>query len=666
MIPLKNDSIFVKFSEYAIYLFLILFPFLTYASFLYTGTTTRAINLIIFSSVIGGIFSLWLMGKGNQVSFPKSPILLSLALYLGSITVSGLYGLSFENSFWSVATRMTGIWYFLCLGFFIFLLWPVVSDEIKRKKTIFLIITSTALFSILSILGPEGFGIMFKGYDKDGFTFGNTTFAGMYIFGAFILSLYYIFQAKNKKWWMYLIPLALVVNSYILNINIWKGDFTGGFTGEAKASAYVTLLSLGALLCIWFVSKIKDQKFKSRLVYSIFTLSVLAVVFSASSLLSSDGYLRKVYLSQAGGARPLVWEMSEKIIRERPFFGWGTDNFERVFETNYDNRILQDEYGNEAWFDRAHNVFVDQAVDVGIIGLIFYLLIYVTTLLSLIYTFLNSKDVKDQLLASVLIVYFALHFAELQTAFDTSISYIMLVFMLTVSAAIFHKTYKEVKGVGNEIKINNFFKYSLASIIFIFFSWSLVVGVFPFVRAQITNGEIRKVGSAQKRIPLYETLLGSQIDPHALLWRTSTDFQRGIGANPKVLEDPKKVEYLRQEIVILENKYKEYIKNNPTHFRAHLNLADVLIYQNLFQVNKLEEAQKVLDEAIRLVPQSPQPYWMKAVAYIYMGKFNLAREYAKKAFDLNPKIVESQNIIKYVEDSIKTFPEIDLYFFRQT
>jgi tetratricopeptide (TPR) repeat protein len=181
----------------------------------------------------------------------------------------------------------------------------------------------------------------------------------------------------------------------------------------------------------------------------------------------------------------------------------------------------------------------------------------------------------------------------------------------------------------------------------------------------MANGAIRTVGSADGRILLYPALFGSPIDQQAFLWRTATDFERGIAKDPKVLEDPQKVEGLKKEIVIFENGYREYIKNNPTNFRAHLNLADVLIYQMLFQVNKLEEAQTVLDEAIILVPQSPQSYWMKAVAYIYMKKFALAREYAKKGLELNPQIKPSQAVVKYVEDSIRTFTEIDLLFFRQ-
>jgi hypothetical protein len=56
---------------------------------------------------------------------------------------------------------------------------------------------------------------------------------------------------------------------------------------------------------------------------------------------------------------------------------------------------------------------------------------------------------------------------------------------------------------------------------------------------------------------------------------------------------------------------------------------------------------------------------MKSVAYLYAKKFDLAKEYAKKAYDLNPNVGESSRIVEYIDKSIKTFPEIDLYQFKQ-
>ncbi len=664
MLTDTKNSIFWKCTEYLFCLFFILFPFLNYSSFLYGGTATRSLNLVIFSALLGIGFALWLFKKGNSVSLPKSPLLAALALYFGSLTISGLQGLNLDTTFWSVATRMTGIWYFMFLGFFMLMLWAVISDEKKHHALILSVILSTALFSFLDLFSRDGLGWFFKSVVSEAFTFGNTSFAAMYIFGALLLSLYYLLQSEYKKWWMYVLPVVLVINPMIINKQVWSGDFSSGIVGTAQATSYATLLSLFALLGVWLVSKIRDVKTRTVVSYSLFGISLLAVVFSAFSLLSPNGYLREIYLSHSSAARPLVWEMSEKAISQRPFFGWGADNFERVFEKNYDNRLLQDEYGNEAWFDRAHNVFIDQMVDNGVVGLLTYLLVYVVIILALIYTTLNSEIKRDKIFAAVLLVYFSLHIVELQTAFDTSISYPMLAFMFVSAAVLYHRT-RSTKKTSLSIGLNQITRYGVGVLLLVFSSWSLLAGALPLAQAQIANGAIRTVGSAEKRIPLYPTLFASPIDQQAFLWRTTTDFERGIAENPKVLEDPKKVEGLKAEIVIFENGYKEYIKNNPSNFRAHLNLADVLIYQMLFEVNKLEEAQVVLDQAILLVPQSPQSYWMKAVAYVYMRKFDLARAYAKKGLDLNPKITQSQTVAKYVEDSIKSFPEIELFFFKQ-
>lgn len=670
MNTLFSKSFFGTFAEYALYIYFALFPFINFQSFLFGGTSTRVTSLILLTMVLGVLCAIFLFKESISFSISKSYITLFLLLYLVSLFISGIVGLNFDTSFWSVVTRMTGIWYLINLGFFVFFISGVMADRIKGKRLILSIVLPMVLYSVLSLLGPEGLGWIFKGYQGDGFTFGNSTFAGMYIFGAFLLSVYYVYQAAQKKWWMYVLPVLLVVNPNILSRIVWFGDFSHGFVGEARASSYVIVLSVFALLALWGISKIQAQKTKKVVVYSLSGLLLLVAFCSTFSLFSSDGVLRKVYLSQATAARPLVWEMSEKSIRQRPFFGWGTDNFERVFEINYDNRLLETENGKEAWFDRAHNVFIDQAVDNGIVGLVFYVLAYLVIVFSVIRTFVYSLEKNDVFFASVLLVYFPLHFVELQTAFDTAISYPMLAFMIAAALVLNSRTttLPVVKGMPTkktEWFIGRKLKCSFAVLFLVFFLWSFFAGWLPFVEAQIANGYVRTVGISEKRILVYKDLFGSKIDSRAFLWRTTTDFQRGIAENQKILEQPQRVEGLEKEIVVLEKTYRDYLENNPESFRERLNLADILIYQRLFGVDKLAEAQTILDESIALVPQSPQPYWMKAVGYIYMKKFELAREYAKKGLAVNSKIEESQNIVAYVEDSIKNFPDINLYFFTQ-
>ncbi|MBP6858891.1 MAG: O-antigen ligase family protein [Candidatus Pacebacteria bacterium] len=653
-----------KWVQYIVFAFFISFPFVMFNGFLYGGSSTRSVTLIAVSIILGILFAVWSFKQNSELSIPKSYIGLTVAVYFILLVVSGIAGLDPHTSFWSAATRTTGIWYLVHLGLVFFLLSGMVSEKSAHKRLMLSIVVSTAIYSILALLSPEGLGLIFRDRLGDGFTLGNSSFAGMYLFGAFILSLYYLFQAEIKKWWMYVLPVVLAINPFILNHGIWKGDFSAGWIGEARSSTYAFILSLVAIFVLWLISKIKNSKIRSITAYSLFGISVLAIAISAWSLFSYGGYLRGVYLEQATAARPLIWDMSEKVVAEKPLFGWGSDTFERVFELNYDNRLLQDEYGNEAWFDRAHNMFIDQLVDVGVIGLIAYLAIYLVLTLVLIRVTLKAPEKSDRILASLLIVYFALHFMELQTAFDTSISYPMIMFMLASAIVLECRVRTAAKKDGTVFVLSAPIKYIVATAIVAFSCWSFILGWIPFVRAQIANGSIRTAGDSTKRMLMYPVLFGSQVDQHSFLWRTSTDFQRGIGQNPAVLQDPKRFEGLKNEILYFEGEYRKYLAENPEHFRAHLNLADILIYERLFGVDKLKEANGVLDAAIALEPDAPQPYWMKAVAYIYMKKFDLAREYAKKAYDLNPEIKQSSEVIKYVETSIKNFPEIDLFFFR--
>lgn len=649
---------------YLFCLFFAVFPFLNYSSFLYFPTTTRSITVVGLAGLLGLVCGVILLWEKSRLLIIKAPIFLVIGLGLISIILAGWWGLDWHNTFWSVTTRMTGIWYLLNLGLIMWLLWLVLEDPIKAKQLILIVVISTALYSVLAWSGPEGINWFFKNYSNDGFTFGNSTFAGMYLFGAFLLALYYVLQAETKRWWMYVLPVILVINPYIINHQVWSGNFSNGLVGEARASAYVIGLSLVGLALLWAISKIKSVVLKAKVSYALFVLALLTFMVATWSLLLPGGYLRGVYLDQASAARPLVWELSEKAIKERPYLGYGSDNFERVYEVYYDNRLLQDEYGVEAWFDRAHNIFIDQLLDNGLIGLIIYLLAYVVIIWSLIYVALNNKKKDDRLLAGLLILYFPLHLAELQTAFDTSISYPMLALLTVLAAILWDRTFYGQDKKGFWVA-PNYIKYLVAVTTLIFSFWSLFFGVVPFVLSGWANGYIRTIGSSEKRLPIYPTLLGSPIDRQAILWRTATDFERGISENPKVLDQPAKVENLKKELALLVANYQGYVKQNPTNFRAHLNLADVLIYSRLFGVDHLAEAQTVLDQAISIVPQSPQPYWMKSVAYIYMGKFDLARDYAKKGLALNPNITQSQVVVTYVENSIKTFPEIDLFFFTQ-
>ena len=60
--------------------------------------------------------------------------------------------------------------------------------------------------------------------------------------------------------------------------------------------------------------------------------------------------------------------MALKGFKERPILGWGQENFNYVFNKNYEPKM----YNQEQWFDRAHNIIMDWLVAGGILGLLSY------------------------------------------------------------------------------------------------------------------------------------------------------------------------------------------------------------------------------------------------------------------------------------------------------
>jgi tetratricopeptide (TPR) repeat protein len=492
----------------------------------------------------------------------------------------------------------------------------------------------------------------------------------MYLYAAFMVSVYFVFSWENNSRWKYLIPLIFIINPYFLNINLWSGGVNilknpVSMIGEAQASSAAVLMSVFVLLFALLVSKISRDDIKKKILAASVLCGVIVLAAASFSLVTSGGYFQNLYLKEASNARPIVWELSKESIKERPWFGWGGDNFDRSFEKHYNNTILEQKNGAEPWFDRAHNIFIDQTVETGYLGLVSYIFVYISISGALIYVLLKSREKKHKLLATILIVYFGGHIMELQTAFDTTISYVSLVIMAGLASSVFSQTYRIEVGEKSHWSMPKILQYVLGVVLIVFLVFSFFIGTVPIIRSNYTNGAIRMAGSSEKRLPMYNSLFSSPVDRATFLWKSSNDFQRGVAEKPVIIEDNLKREGLIKELSVYTEEYRKYANMHPVDYRIRVTLAGVYIYERLLGVDHLNEAHDVLDDAISISPQIPQAYWMKSVAYLYQRKFDLAREWAKRGYDLNPNIEQSKKIVDYIERSIKTFPEIDFYTFGQ-
>lgn len=638
--------------------FIAVFPFLQYRGFLFNGTSTRSFNLILLIEILVVVIGFLMYRKKTEVSIIKSPILIGLFVLFISMAISAFLGVDLHVSFWSKITRTTGLYYFLHLGVFYLLVTGLFVEKKDLRKLIKVFVVSSVVFSLGALLSMDGLKIFFANREWAGFTFGNSSFAAMYLFAGFVMSLYYAYSSekKDRNIFHYLFPILIILNPYLL------GLFRKGFIGAAQSSSIAVFATIVMLLGAWAISKINSVKVRRALILGFMVVGLLVSIFAVKSFLTSGGFIQEKYLEKATAARPFVWELSDRAIKERPVFGWGLDNFDKAYQSYYDNKVMEKVNGAEAWFDKAHNVFVDQAVEGGYVGVLVYFALFLTIIGSMIYVLFNSKEKNNQALAVFVIVYFIGHLMEIQTAFDTTISYLPLSIMASLATLVLYQTRKS-QGVNTEFKIGTNMKYVGASLAIVLFAGMFFIGTVPVFRAQITNGYIRTAGSSEKRLLVYKTMFNSPIDLPGSLNRTVTDFQKGISLSPNLLTDPNKVEGFKKELDVFVDEYEKYLATNTNDYRASTELVNIYIYQRLFDVDNLAKAHIEADKAIEIVPNAPQAYWQHAVAYLYQRKFNEARLWSEKALNLNTKIEESQHVSEYIEKSIKTFPEIDLFNF---
>jgi tetratricopeptide (TPR) repeat protein len=119
--------------------------------------------------------------------------------------------------------------------------------------------------------------------------------------------------------------------------------------------------------------------------------------------------------------------MALKGIAERPVLGWGQENFNFVFNKNYDPQM----FGQEEWFDRTHNVVLDWLIAGGILGFASYALIYIA-LLYYVWRKESTLKYSEKSVLTGLIIAYVFHNLFV---FDNLISYLMF---FTVLALVHH------------------------------------------------------------------------------------------------------------------------------------------------------------------------------------------------------------------------------------
>lgn len=385
-----------------------LFPFITGKNF-------------AFRIIVEIITALWLyLALQDERYRPKkSWLTYGVWAFVGIIAVADLLGENPLKSIWSNFERMEGLVSLIHFALYFTVLSAVFNTQKIWNYFLGTWVGSSVLMCIYALFQLGGTITINQGGVRVDGTFGNAIYLAVFLMFTIFFSTFLILQSNQKKnqlWWY--VP-AVLLQSIILYHTATRGSVLGLIVGVLAT----------VLLIIFFDHGRKDSVLRKASIGVIVGFIVLMVGFFAvrdtefvktSPVLSRFSSLSISEVKTQG--RFFIWPMAVSGALERPILGWGQENFNYIFNKDYDPRM----YNQESWFDRAHSAPLDWLVAGGVLGFVSYLSLFGFALWILWkkkheFTFLQKSIVTGLLCAYIFQAIFV---------FDNLISYILLFTLL--------------------------------------------------------------------------------------------------------------------------------------------------------------------------------------------------------------------------------------------
>jgi hypothetical protein len=198
------------------------------------------------------------------------------------------------------------------------------------------------------------------------------------------------------------------------------------------------LLSFFILCCLGFYINLKGKRIDFQFIMVITAMVAGAITILIS--LNSPTVQRAIYMTEvaSGGDRVYYWEAGGKAIERYPIFGLGGDeSASQGAVARYAPAVVQDKV--------MHNTYLEMAVEYGLFGLIFYLILVFFVLKWGYRLFKFALQKQNLLLAAPAISYLILMIAAIfiSDIWDTAIWYNMsIIFALAIQLLYYPYTSK--------------------------------------------------------------------------------------------------------------------------------------------------------------------------------------------------------------------------------
>ncbi|MDO8664057.1 MAG: O-antigen ligase family protein [Candidatus Liptonbacteria bacterium] len=639
----------------------------------WSANIIKTISVLLLALVIGVPLVYW-SGSVYPYTIPKTVFFLIvselvMALYLGlafmepafrprrtiwfwsvlafsaMLLITAFTGEDFSRSFWSIQERNLGVFVFLHFAGLAIAL-SALRKKIDWDKVWRVSLLASAVVAILAFIQLQAPDLLLQENpgSRPGSTFGNPTFMAGYALFHIFLGLYLFLKDQSgkaflKKYW----PLfTSAINVLAVFASQTRGDILGFGVGILALLAFWSfrppVTSNG-----WEKTWGNKKLFRAILAILIFLGASFWLTRSASVWQNVPGLARFQSVSlEDGGLQPrlIAINASWQGIKERPILGWGSENFNLVFNKYYDPSSLRTNY-QETRFDKPHNFILEYLVSGGALLLLAFLFMSGAFL----WQAFRSGDV---LWTQAAVAAFIAYFIENLFVFDTiGPLFLFYLFMSATDAKYADRTEQKVALATNSPN-HATGQFVLGAFVLAVIALSLGVSLPTLASAYhqrngfqyfLQNKTPEAIGEFKKGIDGWSMYRDGYAKDYARVAADTFFYKRGA--------------VTKDDALLVIRELEAVSIAHPKDAFYHNMLLDVYGKFSSLDARYLDRAIEHAQAALALSPNRQETYFGWAKALSSKGDNKGGLELTKKALDLDPEVAESNfyyGLMAYVNE----------------
>lgn len=596
-------------------------PFIVPSAMFFPFITGKGFAFRIIVEIMAGAFIV-LAFADSQYRPKLSWITKSVILFTLITLIADLLGVNPYKSIWSNYERMEGFVLIAHLAVYYIVASSFLNTRTRWEQLFNTSIFASVMMSIYALFQEWGWAVINQGTDRVDGKFGNATYLAIYLVFHIFICLYMLLDGTKPKWQKWTYGLVAILETIVLALTATRGAILGLIGG----------LVVAGILVLW---KERENLFYRKIAYSLLSvMAALVIIFFGirHTSFARDNFVLSRFTSLSFSeiktqGRYFVWPMAIKGFEEKPILGWGQEDFNFVFNKYY-NPLM---YGQEEWFDRTHDVFLDWLVAGGLLGFIAYFGMYFALFYYLWRKESPLKLTEKSIFTGMILAYLFHNIF----VFDNLVSYILFFSML----AYVHSLSTYQKEVSSKFYTKTFSPYSVKYIalpvVALLTAGSVYfVNIPAFLANKTLIQAITPQGDPQKNLDLFKKVYSYNSFGNSEATEQLIQISTQIAGSADASSAVKQAFY-----ELAKEKIVEKVNSSP-------NDARYLVFAGSFfnRFGQYDEAIKYLNRAIALSPNKQSLYFELGTTYI--GKNDLQNMFAvfKKAYELEPNAQESKII----------------------